>query len=296
MATLQVGHHVHSVAWAAEELGVAWHTVMDALNLWGAALVDDAERVGPTRAIGVDETSFLAATATEGTRWVSSICDVDGRNVIDLIEGRQGPSWTNRWPSGPRAGRTAWPWPCATCTSPSGRHWASTSPTPLPGPDPFHVVAVGTRCLNATRRRTQNETLGHRGHKGDPLYRCLKLLAMSKERLDQVGTAKLRGLLAAGDPFGEVHQALRCTTSVRWPRSTPSWSMSAPSTSEMRSPFIARSDHRARSRGDESPAATRNAPSSLRLRPTYGAQNSPTRRGTRSPGEDAERARPGSAR
>ncbi len=29
--------------------------------------------------------------------------------------------------------------------------------------DPFHVVAVGTRCVDATRRRVQNDTLGHRG-------------------------------------------------------------------------------------------------------------------------------------
>ncbi|HSH59568.1 MAG TPA: hypothetical protein VK988_07990 [Acidimicrobiales bacterium] len=58
-----------------------------------------------------------------------------------------------------------------------------------------------------TRRRVHNETLGHLGRKGDPLYRCRKLLAMAEERLDEVGTAKLRGLLAAGDPFGEVHEA-----------------------------------------------------------------------------------------
>ncbi len=69
------------------------------------------------------------------------------------------------------------------------------------------MVAVGTRCVDATRRRTQNETLGQRGHKGDPLYRCRKLLAMAEERLDEAASAKLRGLLAAGDPFGEVHEA-----------------------------------------------------------------------------------------
>jgi transposase len=88
-ATIQVGRHVHSVSWAAKELGVTWHTVMDAITLWGELLIEDPGRVGATSAIGVDETSFLAATATEGTRWVSSICDVQGRKVIDLIEGRQ---------------------------------------------------------------------------------------------------------------------------------------------------------------------------------------------------------------
>ncbi len=88
-ATTQVGRHVHSVSWAAKELGVTWHTVMDAVTLWGDALVEHPDRVGATAAIGVDETPFLAATATEGTRWVSSICDVEARTVIDVIEGRQ---------------------------------------------------------------------------------------------------------------------------------------------------------------------------------------------------------------
>ncbi len=68
-ATTQVGRHVHSVSWAAKELGVTWHTVMDAVTLWGSALVEHPDRVGATRAIGVDETSFLSATATERTRW-----------------------------------------------------------------------------------------------------------------------------------------------------------------------------------------------------------------------------------
>jgi hypothetical protein len=66
-ATIQVGRYVHSVTWAARELGVTWHTVMDALTLWGSALVEDPDRVGTTKAIGVDETSFLSATATERT-------------------------------------------------------------------------------------------------------------------------------------------------------------------------------------------------------------------------------------
>jgi hypothetical protein len=64
---------------------------MDAVTLWGSALVEHPDRVGATKAIGVDETSFLAATATERTRWVSSICDVEGRVVIDLDRGPRGP-------------------------------------------------------------------------------------------------------------------------------------------------------------------------------------------------------------
>lgn len=73
--------------------------------------------------------------------------------------------------------------------------------------DAFHVVAVGTRVVERTRRRVQQETLGHRGHKADPLYRGRKLLTMAEERLDDEAGAKLRGLLGAGDPDGQVHEA-----------------------------------------------------------------------------------------
>lgn len=53
-------------------------------------------RAGATAATGVDETSFLAVTATERTQWVSIICDVEIRFVIDLIEDRGAPD-LDRW-------------------------------------------------------------------------------------------------------------------------------------------------------------------------------------------------------
>jgi transposase len=50
----------------------------------------------------------------------------------------------------------------------------------------------------------QNETLGHRGRKSDPLYRCRRLLVMAAERIGDDRHERLRGLLAAGDPKGEL--------------------------------------------------------------------------------------------
>lgn len=90
-ATGEVGAEVHTVAYAARQLGVNWHTVMDAVAYWGKALIEDPARAAVTAAVGVDETKFLAAKAKEATRWVSAICDVAARRVVDVIEGRQGP-------------------------------------------------------------------------------------------------------------------------------------------------------------------------------------------------------------
>ncbi len=229
-ATTQVGRHVHSVAWAAKELGVTWHTVMDAVTLWGEVLVEHPDRVGATAAIGVDETSFLAATATEGTRWVSSICDVEARSVIDVIEGRQAPD-LDRWlVDQPEEWKSAVTITVCDLHEPFRAALARHLPDATAVADPFHVVAVGTRCVDATRRRVQNDTLGHRGRKGDPLYRCRKLLAMAEERLEDSGTAKLRGLLAAGTPtatctrHGQPKNACaRCTPSMASPELAGRW-------------------------------------------------------------------------
>jgi len=70
--------------------------------------------------------------------------------------------------------------------------------------DPFHVVKHANTKLDECRRRVQNDTLGHRGRKDDPLYRSRRLLTKGHERLDDNGNTKLDSLLEAGDPNGEV--------------------------------------------------------------------------------------------
>lgn len=67
--------------------------------------------------------------------------------------------------------------------------------------------AVRVERLAEARRRVQNETLGHRGRKADPLYSTRRLLVMADERLTHVGRERRRGLLAAGDPRSEVADA-----------------------------------------------------------------------------------------
>jgi transposase len=37
--------------------------------------------------------------------------------------------------------------------------------------DAFHVVRLGTQVVDEVRRRVQQDTLGRRGHKHDPLYK-----------------------------------------------------------------------------------------------------------------------------
>ncbi len=81
--------------------------------------------------------------------------------------------------------------------------------------DPFHVVRVANQALDECRRRVQQDTLGHRGRKHDPLYRARRRLSMASERLSTSQRDRVLGLLAAGDPHGEVRTAWNAKETLR---------------------------------------------------------------------------------
>lgn len=70
--------------------------------------------------------------------------------------------------------------------------------------DAFHIVRLGNTVVDEVRRRVQQETLGHRGFKGDPLYGIRRTLLTGAERLTEHGRARLAAGLDAGDPDAEV--------------------------------------------------------------------------------------------
>lgn len=203
----QVGRHARPVSGVARELGCSWWAVMSAVIVYGTPLVEDPARTEGVEMLGVDETSFLKATPSSPTRWVSAAVDVGRRRVIDLFEGRNA-SDLDRWLEDQTEQWTAQvEVTVADLHEPFRASFNKHLGHATQVADPFHVVAVGTRAVDTVRRRVQQETLGHRGRKGDPLYRARKLLTLAAERLDPDGRGRLRGLLGAGDPNGEVYDA-----------------------------------------------------------------------------------------
>ena len=81
--------------------------------------------------------------------------------------------------------------------------------------DPFGVSCLANQRLDEVRRRVPNETLGHRGRKPDPLYGIRRLLTAAHDKISDRGETRLRGLLDAGDPHGEVRTAWHTTETVR---------------------------------------------------------------------------------
>ncbi|MDP8974035.1 MAG: transposase [Actinomycetota bacterium] len=76
----------------------------------------------------------------------------------------------------------------------------------------LHLARTGNRSLGKVRPRVQNEILGHRGRKADPLYRIRKLLLSAEERLDEAGT------ISCCSACGRVIPPTRCW-GHGWPRS-----------------------------------------------------------------------------
>ena len=79
----------------------------------------------------------------------------------------------------------------------------------------FHVVKLGTAVVDEVRRRVQQDTLGHRGHKDDPLCKIRGLLRHGVEHLSPRQVAGLETALEVGDPDWEVTIAWGCYQRLR---------------------------------------------------------------------------------
>jgi transposase len=89
--------------------GVSWHAAMAAVRDHGRPRVDHLARLGAPSAVGLDETSFLAATAEHPTLLVTGIIDLDTGRLIDVLPARSAVAVTDwlaakptRWLAGIR--------------------------------------------------------------------------------------------------------------------------------------------------------------------------------------------------
>jgi transposase len=214
-STLQVGKYGRTVSEVADELGADWHTISDAVIAYGTVLVDHPDRIGDVEALGLDEVLFSRRGEWRTRQWSTSIVDVRRGRLLDVVEGRdaapacawladRGPGWCDQIRYG-----------TLDMSGPYRAVFDTMLPDATQVVDPFHLVKLSGQKLDECRRRTQQETLGHRGRKSDPLYRARKLLVLAQERLDEPRQDKLTGLLAAGDPRGEVTVAWHAKEAVR---------------------------------------------------------------------------------
>ena len=214
-ATFQVGAQGRPVCDVAEELGCDWHTVNDAVLAYGEALVAHPERFGDVASLGLDEHLMVRTGARRRQNFVTTIVDVQRGQLLDVVPDRTSKApkaWLKErgplWCAGVTAGAIDL---SATYKSVFDEVLAHATLVA----DPFHVIKHANAKVDESRRRVQNEALGHRGHKADPLYKVRRMLTMAAERLDVDGKEKLLGLLKAGDRYGHVQATWTAKEAVR---------------------------------------------------------------------------------
>lgn len=210
-ACRRVGRDGEAVAVVAADFGVGWGTVMRAVAEHGTPLVDDPARLEGVAALGVDETAFLAASATHATEFATGLVDLTRTTgparLLDVVPGRSGAvlsGWLRERDAGWRAG-------VAVAALDPFRGYASALRAQLPGAvrvlDAFHVVKLGFDAVDQVRRRVQQETLGHRGRAGDPLYSIRRVLRRGHDHHSDLSWTRLLHGLDLGDPNGEIAAA-----------------------------------------------------------------------------------------
>jgi transposase len=215
-ACRQVGEKGRTINDVADELGCDWHTVNGAVIAYGHALLEaDTGRIGTVTAVGLDETSFVRRGRFRRTEWATTITDVAGRRLLDVVPGRTNDSVTAWFEARSDAWLANIVWACLDLSGSYRSIYNSVLPHAELVADAFHVVRLANGALDEVRRRVQNATLGHRGRKGDPLYRTRRRLLLAEERHTVESRQRMWSIVAAGDPDGEVRDAWLAKEAVR---------------------------------------------------------------------------------
>ena len=88
MATERVGRHGRSISEVAHDLSSDWHTVMDAVVVFGRPLIDDPARFDTVDALGLDETLFTRDGPFRRQLWSTQAVDVRRGQLLDVVPGR----------------------------------------------------------------------------------------------------------------------------------------------------------------------------------------------------------------
>jgi len=206
-----------TVAAVARELGLSWDTVntiaMDATQM---IVATDTTRLDGVRVIGVDEHRWAHTRHSDGDGFVTVIIDLTpvlegtGRaRLLDLVPGRSAAALTSWLSAQTAAFRDQIE--IVAMDGFGGYKSAATEQLPeaITVMDPYHVVALAGAKLDLCRQRIQQQTCGHRGRSGDPLYGVRRTLRTRLPLLRDRQNARLDTVFA-----DDNHLAVLVTWSV----------------------------------------------------------------------------------
>jgi transposase len=193
-----------TVAAVARELGLSWDTVntiaMDATQMIVAA---DTTRLDGVRVIGVDEHRWSHARRPGEDGYVTVIIDLTpvlqgtGRaRLLDLVPGRSAAALKSWLADQSQAFRDRVEVVAMDGFGGYKTAAADVLPDATAVMDPFHVVALAGAKLDLCRQRIQQQTCGHRGRTGDPLYRVRRTLRTRYPLLNNRQKSRLEAVFA----------------------------------------------------------------------------------------------------
>jgi transposase len=220
-ATDALRHDDTTVSAIARHLGVDWHTAWNAIKAETTRRVKRPGRLKGVKTLGVDEHIWRPGLRAKN-RAVTVMVDLTRDNngclrarLLDAVEGRSGTVYAD-WLKDEGLEVTV---TVEHAALDPFRGYANAIRDELPDAvavlDAFHVVKLGSTALDEVRRRVQQETLGRRGLRDDPLYRIRRTLMTGIEHLTDKHKQRLEEHLPAGDPNGEVHLAWQAYQRLR---------------------------------------------------------------------------------
>ncbi|GIG39546.1 ISL3 family transposase [Cellulomonas phragmiteti] len=212
-----------TIAGLARQLGVGWWTLWRAVKPELQRLAGDPGRFTGVTCLGVDEHIWHHAdTRQRGPKELTGMVDLtrdrDGRvraRLLDLVAGRSKKAyadWLVERGADFRAGVEV------AALDPYGGYKSAIDDELAEATavlDAFHVIKLGTQVVDEVRRRVQQDTTGHRGRKGDPLFGIQRLLRAGAENLTDRQLERLATAIEADQAHEEVYVAWRCAQDLR---------------------------------------------------------------------------------
>jgi transposase len=222
-AVTQLRRQNASVQGLARQFSVAWRTVWRAVRPLLERAADDEARFAGVATLGVDEHVWHHVDPRrrgpkELTGMVDLTRDQHGRvhaRLLDLVPGRSGTvyaDWLKERGEDFRAH-------VQVATLDPFRGYKNAIDDQLEDAvavlDAFHVVKLATAAVDEVRRRVQQDTCGHRGRKGDPLYGIRNILRAGAEHLTDRQKNRLISAINAHEAHEEVFVAWQAAQEVR---------------------------------------------------------------------------------
>jgi transposase len=191
-----------SVARVAEALAVSWDTANSAvLDEGRRVLISDPHRLDGVAVIGVDEHCWRHTR--RGDKYVTVIIDLtpvrEGAGparLLDMVEGRSKRVFTTWLDAQSAAFRDGIEVVAMDGFTGFKTAAAEVVPDAVAVMDPFHVVALAGDALDRCRQRVQQDTRGHRGRTGDPLYGIRRVLRTGADLLTERQRHRLSAVFA----------------------------------------------------------------------------------------------------